>query len=561
MKLVEHGGEGRGARLAGSVDEVRPQRHRPKLRVLFVQGPFGPPLGRQERVGDDRGLVANREEDECSSPGLDGFVRGKQDRFCIHPIKRHILLGALSDCCDGMDHGVGAVEQIAPGVGGKDVRSPPMDLLGPGVSGRGKGGTTAATEGGHLMAVLHRNAANFGSDEAVTSGNDEGSHGTRGRAMRRWANEGVRNARGSGIDGLPVQRKSDGSGEFQGRTSGRQFSVQFPNESSGCRETPQTLRELNDHIPFVSFCTSDLRLPMFDDILVACDFSPASERALAYAVDLVDRTGATLHLMHVQEVALGPFVGGEPSPEAGQKDLLDQFRARCRERLSALPHAPGDEQISYVVERSGAVAPALVEAAAEEPMDLIVMGTHGRRGVQRVVSGSVAEEVLRTAPCPVLTVRAEEEEQELGPVSVEQLVVPIDFSDPSREALGYAARLTAVYEVPIALVHVVQLPTLPSVYDAELSDLSTEEIEAQVREELKEWERTVASAAEEVSVAVLNGDPVSAILEAASTPEDLVVMATQGRSGLKRQVLGSVAEGVLRRAPGPVITGRTFPEP
>ena len=77
---------------------------------------------------------------------------------------------------------------------------------------------------------------------------------------------------------------------------------------------------------------------------------------------------------------------------------------------------------------------------------------------------------------------------------------------------------------------------------------------------IREWGRSIGREGPEISYVVESGDPVPTLLDLASTPKDLVVMATHGLSGLKRRVLGSVAEGVLRRAPGPVITGREFPK-
>ncbi len=300
---------------------------------------------------------------------------------------------------------------------------------------------------------------------------------------------------------------------------------------------------------------------MIDNILFACDFSPSSNQALAHAVDLVERTGATLHFMHVHEVSMGPFVGGEPSPEAGVSRIQQRFENRCRDALSPYSLAPNDEHLSYVVERSGTVAPTIVQFAEEHEVDLIVMGTHGRRGVKRVFFGSVAEEVLRTAPCPVFTARTEANDEHASkPASVHRLVVPIDFSEVSRSALRYAARLAALYDAPLTLAHVVELPKIPTVYEVEFSELSADEIEAKVQSELEKWGHAIERDVPEVSTVVEAGDPVPTLLDLAAAPEDLVVMATQGLSGLKRRVLGSVAEGVLRRATGPVISGRTFPE-
>lgn len=299
---------------------------------------------------------------------------------------------------------------------------------------------------------------------------------------------------------------------------------------------------------------------MIENILFACDFSPSANRALAHGVELMRRTGATLHILHVQEVAMGPFVGGEPSPEAGQKKLKEQYREQCREALAPYAVGPEDAQVNCVMERSAAAAPALVDYANTNDIDLVLMGTQGRRGVSRALFGSVAEEVLRTAPCPVFTMRAAEDEGSPSrDEAVERLVVPIDFSDPSREALQYAGRLAAVYDAPMVLVHVVQLPTIPTVYEVELSGRSPDEVEAQVLSMLEEWGESVAVPSG-LSYVVESGEPVSTILEVASAPEDLIVMATRGLSGVKRSMLGSVAEGVLRRATGPVVSARSFSE-
>lgn len=300
---------------------------------------------------------------------------------------------------------------------------------------------------------------------------------------------------------------------------------------------------------------------MIQNILVPFDFSPSSKRALSYAVDLVARTGAHLHLRHVQEIPLGPLVGGDPSPMLDEKRMQEEFEKQCREQLKdAL--LPDDDRLSFSAKRSGEVAPDLVHFADEENIDLIVMGTHGRRGVKRVFFGSTAEEVLRTAPCPVLTTRAEEGENGFArsSVSIERLVVPIDFSELSRAALQYAGRLADLYDAPLTLVHVVDLPALPATYEIDFSEADVHALEEKARSDLREWGRSLSIEDSSWSYVVDSGDPGATILRLASEPEDLLVMATRGLSGLKRTMLGSVAEHVLRRANGPVLTGRTVQE-
>jgi nucleotide-binding universal stress UspA family protein len=304
----------------------------------------------------------------------------------------------------------------------------------------------------------------------------------------------------------------------------------------------------------VTLSLDALRDPMIRNILFAHDFSPSAERAFAYGVDLVERTGAALHVVYVQETSLGPFVKGNPSPLPGEEQLQHRVQERVRNTLASYSLGLDDDSVSCEAERSGAIAPALVEIAEERGSDLIVMGTHGRRGVRRALFGSVAEEVLRTAPCPLFTTRPEDDDAEaLIPAAVERIVVPIDFSESSRTALQYAARLASVYDTAMTLVHAVELPSIPTVYQVEFSGLSPAEIEERAQDVLEDWGASVA-ANRDLSYVVETGEAVPTLLQVASNPSDLVVMATRGLSGVKRTMLGSVAEGVLRRAPGPVIS-------
>lgn len=142
-------------------------------------------------------------------------------------------------------------------------------------------------------------------------------------------------------------------------------------------------------------------------ILVPTDFSAGSREAVRYAHDLAVRLGATLHVMHVLENPFAPGAFMEmyalPSPDYFL-DLERQAKARLDASLSA-----DDKQAVRVVmtTRMGVPATEILLRAEEDPrIDLIVMSTHGRGGVARLVMGSVADKVLRGAPCPVLTMRA-----------------------------------------------------------------------------------------------------------------------------------------------------------
>lgn len=143
--------------------------------------------------------------------------------------------------------------------------------------------------------------------------------------------------------------------------------------------------------------------PQFDAILVATDFSPTSGRALEYARMLAHRFNASLHLVHVVE---DPVVAAAWS-EAYAVDvasLRDRLKTEAETQIAQLARTLPDITVTTEV-LVGSPARVITMAAADREIGLIVMGTHGRSGMTHWLLGSVAERVVRTAPCPVLTVR------------------------------------------------------------------------------------------------------------------------------------------------------------
>lgn len=140
------------------------------------------------------------------------------------------------------------------------------------------------------------------------------------------------------------------------------------------------------------------------NILVATDFSEPAEVATDYGQDLARSYGATLHVIHVIEDMLAMH-----APELGfaPPAIEQNIEAAVQRDLDALSRR-GDDSLRTVVIRSPSVSHAITEYAKAHAIDLIVVGTHGRGAVSRFLIGSVAERVVRTAPCPVLTVRAHE---------------------------------------------------------------------------------------------------------------------------------------------------------
>jgi nucleotide-binding universal stress UspA family protein len=144
--------------------------------------------------------------------------------------------------------------------------------------------------------------------------------------------------------------------------------------------------------------------PIMTRILVPVDFSPGSEHALAYAAALTLRVGAHLGLLHVVEDPTASAWSEYYVPDLARwrADLVAGAEKRIAACRAALTGAP--PEIDTAV-RVGHAASTIVEFARTERFDLIVMGTHGRTGLTHLLMGSVAERVVRTASCPVLTVR------------------------------------------------------------------------------------------------------------------------------------------------------------
>lgn len=286
-------------------------------------------------------------------------------------------------------------------------------------------------------------------------------------------------------------------------------------------------------------------------ILWPTDFSKGADRAFSHAAALASWHDAELHVLHVVEDRGTAAPDAEfPIPES---------------TLSGLLSADGDppqhvdlEGLPLVQEEREHASPAeaIVEYTEEHEIDLVVAGTRGRRGLQRMLIGSVAEEVLRTAPCPVLTVRGEHDDTPGW--AVRNILVPIDFSDASLDALRHAKELALTYGAQITLLHAVEEVVYPSAYGVEPANLPGPQVIDRVEDNLAELARTEIGY-EHVVVQASVGYAPSVILDYAESNEvDLVVIATHGRTGLERMLLGSVAERVVRRAPAPVFAVKSF---
>lgn len=285
-------------------------------------------------------------------------------------------------------------------------------------------------------------------------------------------------------------------------------------------------------------------------ILAPTDFSSGSADAMRVAVRLARDLGAKLVVAHAWQIPALAF-GSEPfSMAPALLDTMSNDAQRALDGAVAEAKRQGADVIGLML--NGIPGVRIAEVASDDrEIELIVMGTHGRTGLKRVVLGSVAEKVVRHAPCSVLVTRGDGE-------PFTDVLVPVDFSKSSQDAVDQAARMVRPGGSGITLLHVIEAPVAVSgevldlTFMREIDRASTaalDELAAKLETKVDVPVRTrvrIGYAGGQILM-VLEDDPVF----------DLVVMGSHGRTGIKRALLGSVAEKVVRHAPCPVMIART----
>jgi nucleotide-binding universal stress UspA family protein len=282
---------------------------------------------------------------------------------------------------------------------------------------------------------------------------------------------------------------------------------------------------------------------MLDDILVPTDGSESAATAVSYASDLANTYGATVHTLCVADART---LENAPHRERMRADRADLAERTCAEFAAA------GVQATQAV-RTGVPHRAILEYATEAGVDLVVMGTHGRTGVERYLLGSVTEKVVRLSDVPVLTVKSMDEDAVTYPY--EDVLVPTDGSDGAAAATDLAVDVASTYGARLHALSVVD--TMAMGLDVR-SDAVVDRLEAEARRAVEAVERRAAdTAVTGTETAVEYGTPHGAIRSyVEANGIDLVLMGTHGRSGLERYLLGSVAEKTVRTSPAPVVTVR-----
>jgi nucleotide-binding universal stress UspA family protein len=283
---------------------------------------------------------------------------------------------------------------------------------------------------------------------------------------------------------------------------------------------------------------------MMNRILCAVDRSPSSLQAFDYAIALARWRGARLHLM---EVIDAPNQYGVPIETRAnlERDLKRVLVAR---RVS-------DVKVAISL-RQGNVVQEIIAQAKASRSNLVVIGSHGRGGIQRLVLGSIAEKVLRLSTCPVLTVRRGVSQRRRGRARppFETILCPTDFSVAANHAVTYAKRLAKEANAKLILMTAVEWPLGDGVMSGPVAELR-KSIEANANESLSRLVPRRGADRRRAETVVASGKASAAIVELARLRSvDLIVMGVSGRSALDVAMLGSTTHHVIREGLWPVLT-------
>jgi nucleotide-binding universal stress UspA family protein len=300
---------------------------------------------------------------------------------------------------------------------------------------------------------------------------------------------------------------------------------------------------------------------MYTRMLVPLDGSRLAENVLPYA-----RALARAFDLRVELLSVVDSIDFARTTNAGHvrdfDPLIEAAMQEGKRYLEGIARSFGGTKVSNTVEQ-GVADKIIIENAGGDKDTLIAMATRGRSGIHRWLMGSVAEKVLRGATNPLLLVRGNEEGKSEGEAALKSIVVPLDGSKLAESVLPRAVELAKTLSLAIVLTRAYQIPLSAAYAGAEapyipnqdaLLNLVREEVSAYLETKVNELHQ---NGVDKVSSILLVGSGADEIIELAQgTPDNLIAMCTHGRSGVKRWVLGSVTEKVVRHSEDPVLVVR-----
>ena len=295
-----------------------------------------------------------------------------------------------------------------------------------------------------------------------------------------------------------------------------------------------------------------MKSAMYKKILVPLDGSRLAEKALPYAMDMATRFDSEIVLIYVRLPAEDPY---HPVLKSYLKKVADDIKEKT------------DIEINHAIVSVGEVvrhpADGIVNYASDNNIDIIIMASHGHSGIKHWALGGVSDKILRISDIPVLLVRADSEEK----VSFNNILVPLDRSGVAECVFPHVSGIAAGYDSHrVTLLHIVEPHFLLA------SDYYDYGNQQYLIEEYQRIERMNKNAATKylkkimgktglddsvVHIEVITGNVAESVVDYTKSDKvDLIVMASHGRSGVSRWVLGSIADRVLHYSDLPVLLVR-----
>jgi len=288
-----------------------------------------------------------------------------------------------------------------------------------------------------------------------------------------------------------------------------------------------------------------------NQILVPTDFSENAEHAVNYAIALAKRCSAKLHLLHTPVVPtyLLMDLSYSPGPEAVTRILNDSQEAL--ERQAQVISEAGVEHFTAI--REGTVHEVIRDYAKEHDVDLVIVGTHGRSGVAKLMYGSITERVLKTVHTPIIVVPPK------GGGVPSSIVIAYDFSAPAKHAAEVARAIHGVCHGPLHLVHsyldVWGEYTDRGAIVGEAAEKRRKALHLGLEGMLKDDAKELFSIdAQAIQTHLVTGDPAAGILKVADdVGATLICAGTTGKSGIERFLIGSVVRRLLHDSEIPLL--------
>ncbi len=285
-------------------------------------------------------------------------------------------------------------------------------------------------------------------------------------------------------------------------------------------------------------------------ILVPTDFSENARHALDYAIELAKRSSAKLHLLHTPVIPtyLLMDLSYSPGPEAVTR-ILNEAQDALDEQAQ-LVAAAGVEHFTAI--REGTVHEVIRDYAREHGVDVVIVGTHGRSGMSKLMYGSVTERVIKTVHTPIIVI---------PPSKValpSTIVVAYDFSGPSKHAAQVADALHEVFGGPLHLVHC-YLDVWGEYTDrgavvGDAADKRREALHLGLEEMLNDDAKQIFTSPETVQTHLVAGEPGECIPAVADdVGATLICAGTTGKSGIERLLIGSAARRLLHESKVPLL--------